>query len=65
MYIQLKQILQTFNNQFIFLAKVTYPNYIDTAPITTAAVWKYKAIYKYDDEQTGNYSDIVSIAVGG
>ena len=54
------------NNMFEFLATDTYPNYTDNAPLPTtgAALWKYKAIYKYDDEQTGQYSDIVSIAVG-
>ena len=55
------------NNQFVFLATDTYPNYTDNAPLPTtgAAVWRYKAIYRYGDEITGQYSDIASIAVGG
>lgn len=54
------------NNQFIFLATDSYPNYTDNAPLpaTGAAVWRYKTIYRYGDEPIGNYSDIVSIAVG-
>jgi hypothetical protein len=51
-----------------FLAYDTYPNYIDNAPlpaIGTAAVWKYRAIYKYDDERAGDWSDVVSITVAG
>ncbi len=53
------------NNQFVFLATDTYPNYIDNAPLpASAAVWKYKAIYRYGDDPIGSYSDVVSIAVG-
>ncbi len=55
------------NNQFIFLATDTYPNYTDNSPLpeTGAAIWKYKAIYRYGDDVTGQYSDVVSMAVGG
>lgn len=54
------------NNQFVFLASDTFPNYTDNTPLpsTGAAIWKYKAIYKYGDDQIGQWSDIVSIAVG-
>jgi hypothetical protein len=55
------------NGSWVFLATDTYPNYIDNAPLPaggTAAVWKYKAIYKYDDEVAGDWSDVVSITVG-
>lgn len=54
------------NGSFIFLATDTIPNYTDTAelPATGAAKWNYKAIYKLDDVQIGQWSDIVSIAVG-
>ena len=31
----------------------------------TPTTWKYKAIYRVKDEQIGNWSDMVSIAVGG
>lgn len=54
------------NNQFVFLATDTFPNYTDNSPLPTtgAAMWRYKAIYKYGDEPIGQYSDIISIAVG-
>ena len=55
------------SNQFVFLATDTYPNYTDNAPLPTSgvAVWRYKAICRYGDEIVGQYSYIVSIAVGG
>jgi len=28
-------------------------------------VWKYKAIYRYHDEQVGEWSDVLSVVVGG
>ena len=31
----------------------------------TAAVWKYRAIYRYDDARAGEWSDIVTCAVKG
>jgi len=31
----------------------------------TSVVWKYKAIYRYHDEQVGQWSDVVSVTVGG
>ena len=31
----------------------------------TSAVWKYKAIYSLHDEQFGQWSDVVSVTVGG
>lgn len=52
---------------FVPLAIDTVPDYLDTAPLPTAsagAVWKYKAIYRMEDGQVGQWSDIVSIAVG-
>lgn len=55
------------NGAWLFLATDSFPNYVDNTPLPTtgtAAVWKYKVIYKYDDEPTGEWSDIVSISVG-
>lgn len=52
---------------FTFLATDTYPNYTDTFPLPTngqTTLWKYKAIYREDDIPSGNWSDVVSIAVG-
>jgi len=42
------------------------PRVPDTTPLPAAPVsWKYKAIYRMKDEQIGNWSDVVTIAVGG
>ena len=56
------------NDTWVFLATDTYPNYIDTAtlpPSGQSAVWTYKAIYRYDDEQVGQWSNPVSMSVIG
>jgi hypothetical protein len=51
---------------FGFLAVDTVPDYVDTAPIPpAAATWKYKVIYRLHDEQVGQWSAFVSLAVGG
>jgi len=51
---------------FAFLAVDTVPDYVDTAALpATAATWKYKAIYRLNDEQVGQWSAVASIAVGG
>jgi len=51
---------------FAFLAIDTVPGYIDTAPIpATPAVWKYKAIYRKNDERIGQWSAVVSVGLGG
>ena len=49
---------------FLFLAVDTVPHYTDTAAITGAAVWKYRAMYLLSDEPVGQWSDVVSINVG-
>ena len=44
----------------------TTPGYIDTHPApATLTMWKYRAIYRVDDEQVGQWSPVVSIAMGG
>lgn len=44
----------------------TTPGYTDTtAHPATLTQWKYRAIYRVDDEQVGQWSAEVSIAVGG
>jgi hypothetical protein len=53
---------------FVFLTIDTIPDYTDTAPLPVAgqsALWKYKAIYRLADEQVGQWSDPVSLAVAG
>jgi hypothetical protein len=40
------------------------PNYTDNFPLPEdAALWRYKAIYRKDNQQVGIWSDIISIAV--
>ena len=44
----------------------TTPGYTDTAAFpATLTQWKYRAIYRVDDEQVGQWSAVESIAVGG
>ncbi len=53
---------------FAFLTIDTVPDYLDTAPLPAAgvsAVWKYKAIYRLNDEQVGQWSDVATIGVMG
>ena len=46
-----------------FLAIDSVPHYTDTTPITTAATWKYRAMYIVADELVGQWSDVASVAV--
>ncbi len=53
---------------FAFLTIDTVPDYLDTAALPAAgasAVWKYKAIYRLNDEQVGQWSDVATIGVMG
>ena len=51
---------------FTLLAFDTTPGYVDTAPLPAVPTkWKYKAIYRVGDQQTGQWSQEVSITVGG
>ena len=34
-------------------------------PPGTSMVWRYKAIYRFHDEQVGEWSDVLSVMVGG
>ena len=52
----------------MFLIINTEPNTTDPTPLPvpgTSAVWNYKAIYRLHDEQVGQWSDVVSVTVGG
>lgn len=56
------------NGVWAFLATDTVPNYIDTFALPAqgaSATWKYRCIYRVDDEQVGMWSDVVSITVAG
>jgi len=52
---------------FVFLGIDTVPDYTDTQtlPAGQSALWKYKAIYRLNDERVGQWSDVVSVAVAG
>lgn len=44
----------------------TTPDYNDTTPYPAALTqWKYRAIYRVDDAQAGQWSPVVSVNVGG
>ncbi len=49
---------------FVFLANDTTPGYTDTTPLPTApAKWTYRAIYHVGDQQAGQWSAPVGVAV--
>jgi hypothetical protein len=51
---------------FVILAQDTTPDYLDTTPApATPAKWTYKAIFRVGDQRVGQWSDEVSITVGG
>lgn len=53
---------------FAFLTIDTVPDYLDTAALPApgvSAAWKYKAIYRLNDEQVGQWSDVATIGVMG
>ena len=55
-------------NGFVFLTINTEPNTPDPAPLPApgnSVMWKYKAIYRFHDEQVGEWSDVLSVVVGG
>jgi len=51
---------------FVFLTYDTTPGYNDTQPFPAApVVWTYRAIYRVDDHQVGQWSNPVKVTVGG
>ena len=55
-------------NGFASLTINTEPPTNDNTPLPAAgasALWKYKAVYLLHDEQVGQWSDVVSVTVGG
>jgi len=53
---------------FVLLTISTSPPTLDNSPLPapgSSAIWKYKAIYRYHDQQVGQWSDVVSITVSG
>ncbi len=56
------------DGHFIQLAINTEPNTADNwqLPLSgTSAMWRYKSIYLLHDEQVGQWSDLISVAVSG
>lgn len=42
-----------------------HPDYDDKAPLpATATTWRYKLIYRLNDEEVGQFSDVVTVHVG-
>lgn len=53
---------------FVVFDKDTRPNFVDPTPLPepgTSAVWKYRAMYLYNDDRVGDWSDVATITVGG
>ena len=51
---------------FNLLTVATTTSYVDTQPFpATKTVWSYKAIFRANDVQVGQWSQTVSVAVGG
>ena len=50
---------------YVLLTIDTRPGYLDTEPFpATSAKWKYKAIWRKDDQRIGLWSDVSEITVG-
>ena len=50
---------------FTLLTIDTRPGYVDTEPLPhPPAKWRYKAIYRKDDQRTGQWSDTAEINAG-
>jgi hypothetical protein len=52
----------------VFLAIDTIPDYTDTAALPASgasAVWKYRGVYREDDTQVGQWSDVIATTVMG
>ena len=52
------------NGVFIFLTIDSRPGYVDTEPLPPSGKWRYKAIWRKNDERVGQWSDIAEITVG-
>lgn len=55
-------------NGFSLLTIVMSPGYLDSAPLPasgTAALWKYRAIYRSKDKRVGQWSPVLEVAVKG
>ena len=53
---------------WVFQSIVTNFDFTDNAPLPaagTSAIWKYRSIYRLNDQQVGQWSDVVTITVMG
>lgn len=67
-YLDMVEILVDRGNGqgFVTLCQDTTPDYLDTTPApATPAKWTYKAIFRVGDQRVGQWSDEVSITIGG
>ncbi|MEW6027085.1 MAG: hypothetical protein AB1599_07320 [Planctomycetota bacterium] len=51
---------------FVFLANDTHPDYLDTFELPAgqnSAIWDYRAVYRMDDVQVGQFSDTIHVTV--
>ncbi len=62
------EVWKDIGKGFIKLDVSNKPDYIDNSPLPAegvSEVWNYKTIYRYNNVQIGNWSEIVSILVKG
>ena len=62
------EIWRDMGKGYMMINVSTTPDFIDYSPLPAAGVcevWNYKAIYRYKNQQIGNWSIVVSIAVTG
>jgi len=61
----LEVLVDRGSGEYVFMTIATKTSISESHPLPTngAQLWKYKAIYRYDDEQVGQWSDEVSIRV--
>ena len=65
-FLQQCEIQVDRGNGWEILTFDTTPDYTDSHPHPAAATqWKYRAIYRVDDTQVGQWSPVVSVMVGG
>ncbi|MBL7766714.1 MAG: hypothetical protein JNJ58_11500 [Chitinophagaceae bacterium] len=56
------------DGQWELLKYDTRPHHLDTSqlpPVGETAIWKYKCIYRYQDERVGEWSNVLSVIVTG
>ena len=65
-YLDLLEIQVDRGSGYTLLAFDSTPNYLDTTPApATPQKWTYKAIFRVGDQRIGQWSDEVSLTIGG